>query len=130
MEINQVINQLILAGLLGTVGQGIRALVGFKKMADKAKESGEKVSDAFSARRLFMSLGMGFLAGILAVFTMSDFDNQSYFIKTKESMLTLMGIGYAGADFVEGFAGKFFSGLGSASSILGSSSSNEEEAVG
>jgi putative chitinase len=129
MDVNIVTHQLILAGLLGMIGQGIRAVVGFKKMADKAKENGDKVSAKFSTKRLFMSLGLGFLAGILAVFTMSDFDNNAYFIKTKESMLTLMGIGYAGADFVEGFAGKFFAGLGggSISSALGAS---DEEAVG
>lgn len=128
MQIHEVINQLLLAGILGTVGQGIRAVVGFKKLADKAKSSGEKVQNQFSVKRLIMSLGLGFLAGLLAVFTMSNFDNGQYFIKGKESMLTLMGIGYAGADFIEGFAGKFFSGL-SANPITTISSSSEE-AVG
>jgi uncharacterized membrane protein YoaK (UPF0700 family) len=104
MEINQALSYLILGGILGAVGQGIRVIVGLKKQYDEALQLKVSMKEMFDAKRLFVSLLIAFIvgaiAGILGVI--------NYFGKTvtKEFIITLIGIGYAGTDFIEGFVKK------------------------
>ena len=61
----QILSALVLCGLMGALGQGIRAAVGLKKasrlLAEQADQQG-----AFSAAYFGLSLMIGFIAGVLA----------------------------------------------------------------
>ena len=65
-----VLTALLLAGLLGMLGQGVRALAGLKKMNDDAGKQDASSADLFIASRLIVSLLIGFLAGIAAALTL------------------------------------------------------------
>lgn len=91
-------------GLMGALGQGIRIIVGMKKLRDKETA---RVNEVFSTNRLITSLFIGFVAGSLAAFVASD-ENLILDI-SKTSLLGLLVAGYAGTDFIEGFASRFLS---------------------
>ena len=98
-----LLNALLLGGLLGLVGQGIRMIVGLKKTYDQSQSENTKFSEAIEPRRLGLSLVIGFIAGILGalalnISTMPELSN--------ETLSALIGIGYAGTDFIEGFIRK------------------------
>src|SRR5262249_13846145 len=106
MTISQVFATILLGGLMGLFGQGIRAVIGLKTMVDYASDQRTSESDLFSAARLIISLVIGFLAGIAATLTLG--------IKTlmdnAGDLHTLLGIaaaGYAGTDAIEGFISKY-----------------------
>ncbi len=98
----QSISVLLLGGLAGAVGQAARAVVGLKKVNDRAAAENSDPSDLFVASRLFISLTIGFVAGALAILIM-DVDISAI---SKEQILGLAAAGYAGADFVEGIISK------------------------
>ena len=106
---------LLLGGFLGFIGQGIRVVVGLKKMHDETASAGVSASDAFSSAQLSVSLLIGFIAG----------DFQHYVSLNRDTVLGIMASGYAGADFVEGFAKRAMPGTTPAgtqpSSALGTS---------
>lgn len=66
----QILAALLLAGLLGALGQGVRAVAGLKKMNDDAIDSNASSADLFIASRLIVSLLIGFVAGIVAGLSM------------------------------------------------------------
>ena len=75
-------------------------IVGAKKVHDKAIASGQEWKDLIELKRLLVSLIIGAIAGILgAVFLAGAEIN-------KEFLITLIGIGYAGTDFIEGIIRK------------------------
>ncbi len=98
------ITLILLGGLLGTVGKGIRVVVGLKKVNDQAIQEKKDFSTLFSASTLFFSLLIGFIAGALGMLSLPDVDPSK--LDTKQVLLPLLGIGYAGADFIEGFVRK------------------------
>ncbi len=106
MEATQVFAIIMLGGLMGLFGQGIRAVVGLKTMVDDATTQQVSANDLFSAARLLISLVIGFLAGIAATLILGiDFVH-----RTAGELHTLLGIaasGYAGTDFIEGFISKY-----------------------
>ncbi len=106
MTISQVFATILLGGLMGLFGQGIRAVVGLKTMVDYASDQQTSEHDLFNAARMLISLVIGFLAGIAATLTLG--------IKTLTDnpgdLHTLLGIaaaGYAGTDAIEGFISKY-----------------------
>jgi putative chitinase len=110
MSIGNALLALIVAGLLGMVGQGIRAIAGIKKMADDAQAKGISPSAAFSPSWFFVSLMIGFIAGVVAGLALG----LSKILKAPDDFQMLPGIagaGYTGADFVEAFASRYSSGL-------------------
>jgi hypothetical protein len=99
-----VILQIVTGGLLGLIGQSIRMIIGLKKWYDD-KSLNPGVAPAFDLRRLLISLFMGFIAGALgALFYKDPIDLQH-----KESLLAVIGFGYAGVDFIEGLMLKYIS---------------------
>lgn len=93
---------LLLGALLGTVGQGIRIIVGIKKLLDGA-DPGKKLSELLDGKRLALSVGIALLVGAIAgMLGVLDIDVIGKSI-SKESLATLISIGYAGTDFIEGF---------------------------
>ena len=101
MDILEIILFIILGVILGTVGQGIRAVVGIKKKYDRVSKNRE---DWFDAKLLGISLMIGGIAGALGAVTLLDRE-----IIDKQTLLILITIGYAGTDFIEGFMKKSLS---------------------
>lgn len=105
-----VLTALLLAGLMGLLGQGVRSVVGLKTMVDSAAANAVDASDLFRAARLVVSLIIGFLAGVGAAFAIGL--DKLIHIETGDIQL-LLGIaasGYAGTDFIEGFISKYLPG--------------------
>lgn len=101
-----ILESLALGLLLGATGQGVRVIVGMKKLYDTAANSKQTMEDLFDLRQLVMSFVIGAIAGVCAVFglwaTKSPFDQRS--------LLGLVAAGYAGADFIEGFLSQWLPG--------------------
>ena len=96
---------LILGGILGMVGQGIRVIIGLKKMNQTAAQKGKKFSDLFQGNTLGLSLLIGFIAGALAMIGVTG--SMEVGNPSKELIVTILGAGYAGTDFIEGFINKY-----------------------
>lgn len=97
--------------LLGAVGQMLRVVPGLKKLNDESQSTGVDPRTAFSSAKLFVSLLIGALAGVLGAISLS--------IKPDDALnsgviVQLMAIGYAGSDFIEGFMQKHLPGSGAA----------------
>jgi hypothetical protein len=101
MDVWTVIGYLLLGGILGAVGQIIRIVVGLKKKHDEALEMGSSFKELFDSSRLWTSLLIAFIVGAIAgILGIINFLGQEI---SKEFILTMIGIGYSGTDFIEGF---------------------------
>ena len=95
---------LSLGALVGAGGQGVRVVVGIKKLSDAASSmttagTPTKATDLIVTSQLFVSLAIGAIAGALAAATtMIPGVGVS-----SEQIAGLAAAGYAGADFIEGF---------------------------
>lgn len=91
----------LLGAVLGTVGQLARVVVGLKKM--RSKEDDGPWWDEFSFVRLAASLliavAVGSTAGVLYLLNVAD----GGLTVSEESLMAVVGAGYAGTDFIEGF---------------------------
>jgi predicted chitinase len=99
MQPAQVLAILLLCGLLGLLGQGVRAVVGLKGMT-----SGQGVPNQqseFNAAYLFFSLMIGFLAGVLAGLAMGLGSFQTIDVNNLKILFGVAAAGYAGTDFIE-----------------------------
>lgn len=140
MTPEQVIEKILLGGLLGLLGQGIRMAVGLKKLSD-TNALKEKKED-LNTTRLLVSLFIGFVAGALYVlvngFTdQPDVENGEYI--GNQFIFTVIAAGYAGSDFIEGLFNTYIakkptihsegdSGMGKDNSLLQQDASHEYEA--
>jgi len=89
-----------LGAVFGVIGQAIRVVPGLKKMNEEAQSAGLAARQMFSGSRMGISLAIGALAGVLAAWGLGIHPADN--IKS-EVILGLIGAGYAGADFIEGF---------------------------
>jgi hypothetical protein len=105
MNVIDWIQLLLLGGMLGALGQGVRTVIGLKKVNDQAALEGRKMKDMVEASTLIISLFIGFIAGALAIIGIVD--TSVPVVPDKELVLTLLGAGYAGTDFIEGFIKKY-----------------------
>lgn len=103
MTIIEIINSVLAGGLLGSLGQGVRTAVGLKKFNEdnQAKAAENKPVEQFSISRLVISIFIGFVAGAIGMLVKgtSLAVNGDY---STESIITIIAIGYSGADFIEG----------------------------
>lgn len=95
---------MLTGAVAGAVGQLIRTIAGMGN-ANRASATGQTV-DPFSASRLVVSLLVGAAAGTIAAMSMSTQLTGPHV--EASTILGLMAAGYAGSDFIEGVAGKFF----------------------
>ena len=86
------------------IGQGIRVVAGLKKVNDQASAEGKSFGSLFETSKLFLSLLIGFIAGALAIIGVTG--SAGDVNPTKELIVTIIGAGYAGTDFIEGFIKK------------------------
>lgn len=105
MNTQQLLLQLLLGGLLGITGQGIRIVIGLKKQNDEAQTTQTALRDLIDATRLRTSIFIGFVAGVLAMLGFAGFTEElSAATKPlKEIIMGVIAAGYAGTDFIEGF---------------------------
>jgi hypothetical protein len=103
MIITEIVNSVIAGGLLGSIGQGIRLAVGLKKLnAENSKKENEgEDKEPISSGRLILSIFIGFIAGAIGMLIKGATLAPDGDYKT-ESIITIIVIGYSGADFIEG----------------------------
>jgi uncharacterized membrane protein YeaQ/YmgE (transglycosylase-associated protein family) len=106
MTIVQWLQVLCIGALAGAVGQLVRAVSGLAK-SNRARAGSADGGQGFDPATLVISLVVGATAGALAAVAMQDQLGGNVQTPT---ILGLMAAGYAGADFIEGFAGKHFQG--------------------
>ena len=103
MTPEQVIEKILLGGLLGLLGQGIRMAIGLKKLSDANAQKDNK--EDLNGGRLMVSLFIGFVAGALYVLV-NGFDNKPDVANGEyignQFVFTVIAAGYAGSDFIEG----------------------------
>ena len=120
----------LLGGIMGALGQGIRAGLGFKKLRDEVGDDGAAFSAKFSASRFYTRIFLGFIVGALTAFYLTDENGtltvagaqastvpagdagDAEFTATtpfadKATLIALIIAGYAGVDALEGLANKF-----------------------
>jgi predicted chitinase len=99
-DVGSVLAAFLLFGLLGLIGQGIRAVVGLKNAGALSSTTPTEQS-VFSAAYLFVSLMIGFIAGVLAGIALKLQNLTTIGPNEWKDLLGIMGSGYVGADFVE-----------------------------
>ncbi|NLB88104.1 MAG: hypothetical protein GX790_02595 [Syntrophomonadaceae bacterium] len=99
MDVCQVTVFILLGAILGSAGQCLRVIVGLKKCNDNADKDC-KLKDWFDSKQLLISLIIGSVAGIIGAVTLLGEPVD------KQVLITLITIGYAGTDFIEGFMKK------------------------
>ena len=103
MTINEIISNVIAGGLLGILGQGVRIAVGLKKFNDDntMKVAKGEPTEKFNGDRLMISIFIGFVAGAIGMLVKGSTiaTNNDY---NTEGIVTIIAIGYSGADFIEG----------------------------
>ena len=105
---SDILVTLLLCGLMGLIGQGVRAVVGLKNASAPANAPPGQAT-VFSASYLFVSLMIGFIAGILAGLAIFDQIAKGVDIKI---LLGIAAAGYAGVDFIENTFSKLVPNIG------------------
>lgn len=100
MGVYEVFTFIVLGTLLGILGQILRVVVGIKKEIEQASAVEKPLKDSFDSIRLAISLMIGGVAGGLGAISLLGTE------VNRELLLTLVAIGYSGADFIEGFMRK------------------------
>lgn len=91
---SQLMQSLLLGGLLGVLGQGIRVLLSLKKRSFFPL-------DEFNILRLFVGVLSSFLLGGFCALAFTD--NAWAFVLCKGNILATICIGYVGADVLDVF---------------------------
>jgi hypothetical protein len=100
-----------LASLVGAGGQGVRVIIGLKKLNDAASaQPGVTTSDLIVPSQLIISLVIGAIAGAIAAATSMIPGAQI----SAQQLAAIAAAGYAGADFVEGFMTRSLPAVGAA----------------
>ncbi len=89
---------IFMGAFLGMVGQLIRVIIGLKKLKEKTPSG--KFGEGVDTKQLVISILIGVAAGTIAAITMLGQTME------KQTLFTLVAVGYAGADFIEGFIKK------------------------
>ena len=90
---------LTVGALLGSSGQVLRQIAGFKKLLDE--QPGERLGSLLDTSRIVITLLIGAVAGMLASLAMG-LPVQAEGVSA-QALIALLTAGYAGTDFVESF---------------------------
>lgn len=111
MTSSDLLITLLLGGLLGMMGQGIRVIIGLKKINDNAQRNNTDPKEDFDPKTLIISLFIGFVSGGLTVLTLSPLApcsaNAASICPSSENIMALLAAGYAGTDVIEAFMNKY-----------------------
>ncbi len=91
---------LVFCGLLGAVGQFVRAIGGLNRMLRRCERQQCQLCDLFVASRLVFSLLIGFVAGVLAGIA-TGLIAAGQIPTDANTMFGIAASGYAGVDFIE-----------------------------
>ena len=110
MTIAEVTTNIIAGGLLGILGQGVRVAVGLKKFneTNATLTAMGKPPEKFDVGRLFISMFIGFVAGAIGMLVKGSSLGKDGQYDT-EAIVTIIAIGYSGADFIEGVFNTYIS---------------------
>jgi len=100
---------LLIGALMGILGQGARAIIGLKGMADDAKAQGLSPRDLFEAGRLLTSFLIGIVVGLASVLVYLKSGGSATADPTWQTMLAWAAAAYAGTDALEGFISQYLS---------------------
>ncbi len=128
MATNDWVLTLLLGGILGIVGQGVRVVAGLKKVNDQASAEGKPFGSLFQGSTLSLSLLIGFIAGALAIIGVTGSAADTNI--NKELIVTIIGAGYAGTDFIEGFIKKSLPAAQKNLPVITTPDETEQPAVG
>jgi predicted chitinase len=98
--VGTILLALLLCGLLGVLGQGVRAIVGLKNAGSLNSTTPTEQAE-FSLAYLALSLMIGFIAGILAGIALNLENIITVDPSNWKLLLGIAGSGYIGADFIE-----------------------------
>jgi putative chitinase len=110
LDPSQLLLGSLLALLLGLFGQGVRAVAGLRKHSDEAAANRRTMTEVFDRTTFWFSLFIGAMAGLSAYLAMQYATPEGVDWKSGKLVLGIVAAGYAGADFVGGFAKKFLPG--------------------
>ncbi|SFW50744.1 hypothetical protein [Chitinophaga sancti] len=118
MSITDILYTVIAGGLLGALGQGIRIAVGLKKLSDYNAQqvASGNAPEKMDTGRLWVSIFIGFVAGAIGMIIKGASLKTADGYQT-EAIVTIIAIGYAGADFIEGFFQTYFSKVNAAAPV-------------
>ncbi len=94
---DHILTTVLVCGLLGLIGQGVRAVIGISNLKDAGSATQQT---SFNASYLLISLVIGFIAGVLAGLGLGLLDPDAA-VPEKTTILGLIAAGYAGTDFIE-----------------------------
>jgi predicted chitinase len=97
---SQALSAILLCGLLGALGQGVRAVVGLKN-AGSLNTTTPSSQTSFNVSYFVLSMMIGFIAGILAGIGLGLDTFVKLDLGNLKPLLGVIGSGYLGADFVE-----------------------------
>jgi|GEM_PF-517007 len=104
MNASELLQMLAIGVIGGAFGQGMRAIVGIKKASDEAAAGGSTLrEEGLDVSRLVLSVFIGGIAGGIGIFTITGMRPEALTEITMEVFFGVIGIGYAGTDFIEGF---------------------------
>jgi hypothetical protein len=95
-----LVDWLVLGLLAGAIGQIIRQISSVKKLMDE--HPNEAFGEHFDGTRFGINVLVGATAGALGVLSIFPEANEGK-LDDQQAFITLIGIGYAGADFIEAF---------------------------
>ena len=111
----QILATLLLCGLMGVVGQGIRATLGLKNAPAVVGPDGLPTQQSqFNAAYFVISLMIGFIAGVLAGIAIGLDQLMQLDPSNMKLLLGIAAAGYAGADFIENSFARLVPGIGAA----------------
>jgi hypothetical protein len=111
MQIGDLLGILLLGAIGGMFGQGLRVVVGLKKASDRAANHDLSFkTDVLDLSRLGLSLFIGAIAGSIGIFTLGTFPPFKDGATAASIFFALIGIGYTGTDFIEGFMRRYIPG--------------------
>ncbi len=97
---------ILIGAILGAVGQGMRVIVGMKKVYDEAMKNSTPAEQLIEYRQITFSLIIGFaIGGVAGVLAAVSSDHVSF--SDKSVVIAFITAGYAGTDFIEGFIKKY-----------------------
>lgn len=96
----EFITAISLGLIAGALGQVVRQIGSFKKLMDENPLG--RATDRFDGTRFGINLMVGATAGALGVLGLMT-ESGGLPADLRQTFITLIGIGYAGADFIEAF---------------------------
>ena len=113
MDVQKLLFLILLGLVAGALGQALRVVVGVKKASEEAAAGHQTLKQAgIDFGRIGLSLLIGAVAGALAILGSTGFSATAADTITPQLFFGVLGAGYAGADFIEGFIRKQVPALG------------------